>query len=58
MKKLLLIFVILTTGASLNTGNDELDKGLKKANSYLGSPIKGTLWRATMQNELFWLTDR
>ncbi len=43
MKKLLLLFVILMTGATPSTGNTELDKGLKEANDYLGSPVKGTL---------------
>ena len=57
MRKLSLILVILMTGAAPSTGNSGLDKGLKEANSYLGNPIKGTLWRTTMQNELFWLTD-
>ncbi len=58
MKKILLaMFFILMTAAAPNTGSAELDKGLKEANSYLGSPINGELWRTTMQNELFWLTD-
>ena len=57
MKKLLLVFILLMTGAVPSTGNTELDKGLKEANDYLGDPIKGTLWRTALQNELFWLTD-
>ena len=57
MKKLLLLFVILMIGAAPSTGNTELDKGLKEANDYLENPVKGTLWRTTIQNELFWLTD-